>query len=138
MSILVTGGTGYIGSHTVIQLLAKGYNVIILDNFSNSKLQVIRRMTTIADKQVKFLEGDIRNRSFVRDVLDNNKIDVVMHFAGLKAVGESESFPLKYYDNNVNGSVVLLEEMQRAGVKKSYSPHPQLCMENLQRDLTQS
>ena len=115
--ILVTGGSGYIGSHTVVQLLQADFNVIVLDNFSNSNRHVIDRIETLAGKPLTFVEGDIRDRNVLKDTFKQNPIEAVIHFAGLKAVGESEASPLKYYDNNVSGSVVLFEEMERAGVK---------------------
>ncbi|MGZ4953948.1 MAG: UDP-glucose 4-epimerase GalE [Methylobacter sp.] len=115
--ILVTGGAGYIGSHTVVQLLEAGFPVVVFDNLSNSRRTVIDRIIKLTGKQLEFVEGDIRDREAIRKTLRNNSIDAVIHFAGLKAVGESESAPLKYYDNNVSGSVVLFEEMARAGVQ---------------------
>jgi UDP-glucose 4-epimerase len=114
--ILVTGGAGYIGSHTVVQLLKAGFSVVVFDNLSNSSRVVIDRIFTLTGKQVDFVEGDIRDRMSLRHSLQDRSISAVIHFAGLKAVGESEAQPLKYYDNNVSGSVILFEEMMRAGV----------------------
>lgn len=114
--ILVTGGAGYIGSHTVVQLLEAGFSVVIFDNLFNSSRVVIDRIFALTGKQVDFVEGDIRDRMSLRHTLENHSISAVIHFAGLKAVGESEAEPLKYYDNNVSGSVVLFEEMMRARV----------------------
>ena len=116
-TILVTGGTGYIGSHTVVQLLEAGNKVVILDNLCNSKREVVNRIEKITGRRPEFILGDIRDREILRSVFSAHKIDAVIHFAGLKAVGESVAEPLKYYDNNVSGSVVLFEEMARAGVK---------------------
>jgi len=116
-TILVTGGTGYIGSHTVVQLLEAGHQVVILDNLCNSKREVVNRIERITGKRPEFILGDIRDREILRALFNAHKIDAVIHFAGLKAVGESVAEPLKYYDNNVSGSVVLFEEMTRAGVK---------------------
>ncbi len=116
--ILVTGGAGYIGSHTVVQLLNSGKDVVILDNLSNSSLGVIKRIEELTGKAVEFVKGDIRDRALVRTTLEQHTFDSVMHFAGLKAVGESEAFPLKYFDNNVSGSIVLFEEMMRANVNQ--------------------
>ena len=119
-TILVTGGTGYIGSHTVVQLLEaadKVAKVIILDNLCNSKREVVNRIEQITGKRPDLVIGDIRDRATLRGLFANHKIDAVIHFAGLKAVGESVAEPLKYYDNNVSGSVVLFEEMARANVK---------------------
>lgn len=116
-TILVTGGTGYIGSHTVVQLLNAGHQVVILDNLCNSKREVVNRIERITGKRPEFILGDVRDHEVLRSVFNAHKIDAVIHFAGLKAVGESVAEPLKYYDNNVSGSVVLFEEMARAGVK---------------------
>ena len=116
-TILVTGGTGYIGSHTVVQLLQAGAKVVILDNLCNSKREVVNRIQNITDRRPEFILGDIRDREILRSLFRAHQIDAVIHFAGLKAVGESVAEPLKYYDNNVSGSVVLFEEMARAGVK---------------------
>ncbi|MBU3627612.1 UDP-glucose 4-epimerase GalE [Polynucleobacter sp. AP-Reno-20A-A9] len=116
--ILVTGGAGYIGSHTVVQLLNSGKEIVILDNLSNSSLGVIKRIEGLTGKAVEFIEGDIRDRALVRATFEQHAFDSVMHFAGLKAVGESEAFPLKYFDNNVSGSIVLFEEMMLANVNQ--------------------
>ena len=116
-TILVTGGTGYIGSHTVVQLLEAGAQVVILDNLCNSKREVINRIQNITARRPEFILGDIRDRATLRGLFNAHRIDAVIHFAGLKAVGQSVAEPLKYYDNNVSGSVVLFEEMARAGVK---------------------
>ena len=115
MRVLVTGGAGYIGSHTVVELLATGADVVILDNLSNAKASVIDRITAIAGRKPKFIEGDIRDRATLDRALLN--CDAVIHFAGLKAVGESVAKPIEYYDNNVAGSVKLFEAMRDAGVK---------------------
>jgi UDP-glucose 4-epimerase len=118
MTILVTGGTGYIGSHTVAQLLQAGHEVLILDNLSNSKAQVIDRIAKIASKAPQFIQGDIRDRLLLKKLFSEHTISTVIHFAGLKAVGESVQKPLMYYDNNVSGSIVLFEEMAAANVKE--------------------
>lgn len=115
--VLVTGGAGYIGSHTVIQLIEAGFKVVILDNLCNSKAEVVERIGKITGIRPAMVVGDIRDRGCLRAVFGDYPIDAVIHFAGLKAVGESQREPLPYYDNNVCGSVVLLEEMARAGVK---------------------
>lgn len=117
-TILVTGGTGYIGSHTAIQLLHSGKSVAIVDNLTNSKAETIDRIEQISGKKATLIVGDIRDRDFIRSVFKSHTIDAVIHFAGLKAVGESQSSPLKYYDNNVAGSLILLETMQEAGCKR--------------------
>jgi len=117
-AILVTGGTGYIGSHTVAQLLSAGATVIIFDNLCNSKRNVIDRIETISGKRPHFIEGDVRDREALKELFSLHSIDSVIHFAGLKAVGESEAEPLKYYDNNVSGSITLFEEMEKASVHK--------------------
>ena len=116
-NILVTGGAGFIGSHTVLKLLSAGHSVVIFDNLSNSSPAAVDRVARLAGVTVPFVQGDIRDREAVRKCLAEHAIQSVIHFAGLKAVGESESEPLKYYDNNVNGSVVLFEEMENAGVR---------------------
>lgn len=116
-SILVTGGTGYIGSHTALQLLNAGFSVVIFDNLSNSRASVVQRIERISGKSVGFVQGDICDPIAVRELLAATPFHAVLHFAGLKAVGESEAEPLKYYANNVVGSEVLLQEMQRAGLR---------------------
>ncbi len=118
MTILLTGGTGFIGSHTVISLLQSGFDVVILDNLSNSSVKILPRLQQITRKPVQFYQGDIRDREILRRIFAEHDIDSVIHFAGLKAVGESVAEPIKYYDNNVSGSLVLAEEMARAGVFK--------------------
>lgn len=118
MHVLVTGGAGFIGSHTVVELLEAGYEVVIIDNFSNSSPLVLSRIEEITGKRPLLIEGDIRDRALLDDVFKQHEIDAVVHFAGLKAVGESVQKPLEYYDNNVSGSVVLFEAMRDAGVKR--------------------
>ena len=118
MYVLVTGGAGFIGSHTVVELLQGGYEVVIIDNFSNSSPLVLSRIEEITGKRPLLIEGDIRDRALLDDVFKQHEIDAVVHFAGLKAVGESVQQPLEYYDNNVSGSVVLFEAMRDAGVKR--------------------
>lgn len=115
MKILVTGGAGYIGSHTVVELLAAGFDVTILDNFSNSKASVIDRIEAIAGRRPALVAGDIRERATLMEALSG--CGAVIHFAGLKAVGESVAKPIEYYDNNVSGSVTLFEAMRDTGVK---------------------
>lgn len=115
--ILVTGGTGYIGSHTVVQLLQAGHEVVILDNLSNSKLSVVDRIERITGKRPAFVRGDIRDRDTLQELFIQHPIDAIMHFAGLKAVGESEAEPLKYFDNNVGGSITLFDEAGKVGVR---------------------
>lgn len=115
-TILVTGGTGYIGSHTVVQLLNAGHNVVILDNLSNSSKKVIERIEILTQKSPTFIEGDIRDATTLRYLFGHYRCDGVIHFAGLKAVGESESSPLKYFDNNVSGSVTLFKEAVKANI----------------------
>ncbi|EGU36789.1 UDP-glucose 4-epimerase [Vibrio sp. N418] len=116
MNVLVTGGMGYIGSHTCIQMLAAGMTPIIIDNLYNSKKSVLKRIKQVTGTEVKFIQGDIRDKAFITDVLKNNDIQSVIHFAGLKAVGESVEKPLEYYDNNVHGTLVLVDAMREAGV----------------------
>jgi len=117
MAILVTGGTGYIGSHTVVELQNNGYDVVVLDNLSNSSVKSLDRVKAITGKDVKFYEGDIRDRKILEKIFDNEKIDSCIHFAGLKAVGESVEKPWEYYDNNITGTLTLVDEMRKHGVK---------------------
>jgi UDP-glucose 4-epimerase len=116
-NILVTGGAGYIGSHTCVELLAAGHNLVVIDNFSNSKPAVLGRVEQISGRPIPFMEVDIRDRGALREVFRQHAIDAVIHFAGLKAVGESVSQPLRYYDNNISGSVALFEVMAESSVK---------------------
>ncbi|MHA3105112.1 UDP-glucose 4-epimerase GalE [Acinetobacter sp. ANC 3791] len=115
-TILVTGGAGYIGSHTCIALLAAGYEVLVLDNLSNSSPEALQRVQKIAGKSLKFVEGDIRDSQVLDQIFAEQAIDAVIHFAGLKAVGESQQIPLTYFDHNISGSINLVQAMQRAGV----------------------
>lgn len=117
MSILITGGTGYIGSHTCVELLDAGYDVVVVDNLSNSKIEVKRRIEEITGRSFKFYELDILDREGLEEVFSKNSIEAVIHFAGLKAVGESVEEPLRYYHNNITGTLVLCDVMQRHGVK---------------------
>lgn len=117
MAILVTGGAGYIGSHTCVQLLNAGYEIIVLDNLSNSKPESVKRITEITGKSFKFVKGDLLDRDLLEELFETNSIESVIHFAGLKAVGESVRLPLYYYHNNISGSLVLFETMQKHGVK---------------------
>lgn len=118
MSILLPGGIGYIGSHTAIELLQKGEDVVVIDNFSNSKPEMVEKIEKIAGKKIKFYEADYADRNAVEKVFAENNIDAVINFAGYKAVGESVKEPLKYYYNNITGCIVLLETMKKYGVKK--------------------
>lgn len=118
MAILVTGGAGYIGSHTVLALLERGDDVVILDNLSNASRESIRRVELLTGKKASFCEGDVLDRSCLRKLFAEHGIDAVIHFAGLKAVGESTRMPLEYYQNNVTGTLVLLEEMRAADVNQ--------------------
>ncbi len=118
MSILVTGGTGYIGSHTVVELLNEGKEVVIIDDFSNSKPDVLERIEKITGKKTKFYEMNYLDEKALEKVFKENNIDSVINFAGFKAVGESVKEPLKYYHNNVSGAIILLETMKKYNVKK--------------------
>lgn len=118
MKTLLTGGAGYIGSHTAIELLEHGHEVVILDNFSNSHPEAIRRVERITGRSVVVIKGDVRDQALLEKALAEHRIDSVVHFAGKKAVGESVAQPLDYYDNNVNGTLVLLRAMQSQGVDK--------------------
>ena len=116
---MLTGGTGYIGSHTAVELVAAGYDeIVIFDNLSNSKLDVVDKIAKIAGVTLEFVEGDILDKAELKKLFSDYKFDAVMHFAGLKAVGESVEKPLQYYETNVGGTVNLLEAMQAAGVRK--------------------
>ncbi len=117
MSILVTGGAGYIGSHTTLELLKNGYHVVVVDNLSNSKEESLKRVQEIAGKKIKFYKIDILDKEEFEEVFKKERIDAVVHFAGFKAVGESVEKPLKYYHNNITGTLVLCELMQKYGVK---------------------
>lgn len=117
MKVLVTGGAGFIGSHTCVELLNAGYEVVVVDNLCNSQETTIDRIREITGKDIAFYETDIRDIDGLRAVFSQHKIDAVVHFAGFKAVGESVKMPLLYYDNNVHGTVVLCQAMQEAGCK---------------------
>ena len=117
-TILVTGGCGYIGSHTVLELLNKGYEVVVVDNFSNSSYESLRRVEEITGKKAIFYEADIRDSAKMSMIFGLHKMDAVIHFAAFKAVGESCRMPLKYYENNISGTVSLLQVMEKHGVKK--------------------
>lgn len=114
--ILVTGGAGYIGSHTCIELLNSGHDVVVLDNLSNSSEESLNRVQQLTAKTLTFVEGDIRDVHMLDQVFQQHSIDAVIHFAGLKAVGESQQIPLTYFDNNIAGSISLVQAMQRADV----------------------
>lgn len=116
--ILVTGGCGYIGSHTVLELLNKNYQVVAVDNFSNSSFESLRRVQKITGKEVIFYEADIRDRAAMEKIFSEHTFDAVIHFAAFKAVGESCKLPLKYYENNISGTVTLLQVMEKYNVKK--------------------
>ena len=118
MSILVTGGAGYIGSHTCIEMQNSGYDIIVVDNLDNSSKESLKRVEQITGKAVKFYEEDVRNKEALRKIFSENKIEAVIHFAGLKAVGESVREPIMYYDNNLISTLVLLEVMNEFNVKK--------------------
>ncbi len=116
MNVLVTGGAGYIGSHTCVQLVAAGMTPVIFDNLYNSKPAVLERIEKVSGVRPTFVKGDVRDKEALKEVLIEYKIDAVIHFAGLKAVGESVEKPLEYYDNNVNGTLVLVDAMRETGV----------------------
>ena len=117
-TILVTGGAGYIGSHTVVELLNNGYGVVVVDNLCNSSEESLARVKKITGKEARFYNADVRDRAALDKIFEENKIDFVIHFAGLKAVGESCVKPIEYYDNNLCGTLVLLEAMRAHGCKK--------------------
>lgn len=118
MKILVTGGAGYIGSHTVVELLHHDYEVVVIDNLSNSSEKSLRRVEEITGKSLEFHQADLRDRVVLDEIFAGGNIDAVIHFAGLKAVGESVAKPLLYYQNNLDSTMVLLEQMEKHGVKK--------------------
>ena len=117
MNVLVTGGAGYIGSHTMVELLNAGHGIVCLDNLVNSKYEAVKRVEGITGKKVKFYEGDVRDDAMLDKVFTENKIDAVINFAGLKAVGESCAKPLEYYENNIEGMLKLLFAMRKYNVK---------------------
>ena len=117
MNVLVTGGAGYIGSHTSVELLNAGHQVVCIDNLANSKYEAVKRVEEITGKKVKFYEGDIRDAVILDKIFTENKIDAVINFAGLKAVGESCQKPLEYYENNIEGLLVLMFAMRKHGCK---------------------
>ena len=118
MAILITGGTGYIGSHTVVELVKKGEEVVVVDNFVNSKPDVLEKLKTIIGKEIKFYELDLLDEEKLDTVFKENNIESVIHFAGLKAVGESVAKPITYYHNNITGTLVLLKVMKKYNCKK--------------------
>ena len=118
MKILLTGGTGYIGSHVAVELLQDGHEIVILDNLVNSKEGVLDRIAEIVGTRPKFYQADLLDKAALEKIFSENEFDVVMHFAGLKAVGESVEEPLKYYENNISGTLNLLEAMKAHDVKK--------------------
>ena len=118
MKILVTGGTGYIGSHTIVELLNKNYDVIAIDNFYNSKKDVINKIKKITNKDFKFYEGNVCDKNILEKIFNENKIDAVIHFAGYKAVGESVEKPIMYYRNNIDSTLSLIEVMNKFNCKK--------------------
>ena len=116
-NVLVTGGAGYIGSHTCVELLENGYGVVVVDNFANSSEESVKRVEKITGKKVALYEADVRDKAALDKIFTAHKIDWVIHFAGLKAVGESCAKPVEYYDNNLNGTLVLLQAMREHGCK---------------------
>ena len=118
MAILITGGAGYIGSHTCIELIKAGYDVVVVDNLRNSKVESLKRVEKIVGKPVKFYKADVRDRDALRTIFQENKIDAVIHFAGLKAFGESVKIPMEYYKNNIDSTFALCDVMEEFGVKK--------------------
>ena len=118
MKVLVTGGSGYIGSHTCLELLNLGYDVVVVDNLCNSSPVALQRVEKLTGKSIPFYECDVRDREKLSAIFDEHKIDCVIHFAGLKAVGESVAKPLEYYSNNLNSTLVLCDVMRSHGVKR--------------------
>jgi UDP-glucose 4-epimerase len=128
LMIFITGGAGYIGSHTCVELLNAGHAVTVFDNFCNSQIEALRRVERITGKKLVVVEGDIRDRVALTAALRDSGASAVIHFAGLKAVGESVAEPLKYYDNNVLGTVKLLQAMQRCASRPWFSARRPRCM----------
>ncbi len=118
LKILVTGGAGYIGSHTCLELLNAGHEIVVFDNLSNSSVESLVRVQTLAQKKLTFIQGDLLDQNALSDVFTQHQFDAVIHFAGLKAVGESQQIPLTYFENNITGSINLIQAMQRANVFK--------------------
>lgn len=118
MAILVTGGAGYIGSHTCVELLNSGYDIVVVDNLSNSSIESLNRVKEITGKQFKFYKEDLLDCEAIDAIFEENTIEAVIHFAGLKAVGESVKIPLTYYHNNITSTLVLCDVMQKHNVKK--------------------
>ncbi|MEQ8199478.1 MAG: UDP-glucose 4-epimerase GalE [Clostridiaceae bacterium] len=118
MSVLITGGAGYIGSHTCVELLNAGYDVIVMDNFSNSKPEVLNRIKKLSSRDFKFYEANLLNKQAVEEVFKDNRIEAAIHFAGFKSVGESINMPLDYYSNNLGGTLTLCSLMSKYNVKK--------------------
>ena len=117
MNVLVTGGAGYIGSHTCVELLDSGYGVVVIDNLCNANPLSLERVEALTGKKVTFYEGDVRDEALLRKIFAENDISCVIHFAGLKAVGESVAKPWEYYDNNLNTTLVLTKVMKEVGMK---------------------
>ena len=117
MAILVTGGAGYIGSHTCIELIEAGYDVVVVDNLCNSSRESLKRVEKIVGKEIPFYETDIRDAEGLKTIFEKEDIDAVIHFAGLKAVGESVAKPWEYYNNNINGTLVLVDVMRQYNCK---------------------
>ena len=117
MNVLVTGGAGYIGSHTCVELLESGYEVVVIDNLCNSNPKSLERVEMLTGKKVTFYEGDVRDEALLKKIFAEHSIECVIHFAGLKAVGESVAIPWKYYDNNLNSTLVLTKVMEEVGMK---------------------
>ena len=118
MKVLLTGGAGYIGSHTVIEMAEAGHEVVVVDNFSNSSPKAIARVEEILGKKIPLYEADVADAAAMGRIFSEHKIDAVVHFAGYKAVGESVQKPLEYYENNIGGTITLCEAMRDAGCKK--------------------
>jgi UDP-glucose 4-epimerase len=118
LNILLTGGAGYIGSHTAVVLAIAGHRIVLFDNLSNSSLEVVKCIERILQSPIAFIEADVRNTERLNQVLSEHQIDAVIHFAGLKAVGESVAKPIEYYANNIQGTISLLQAMSSANIKK--------------------
>ena len=127
--ILITGGAGYIGSHTALELLNEGYEVVVYDNLGNSSKESLKRVEELTGKHITFYEGDVMDEAALKEMFEKENVDAVIHCAALKAVGESVQKPLEYYRNNITGTLTLMDVMKQTGVRILYSVHQQLYTE---------
>ena len=135
MNILVTGGAGFIGSHTLVELTAAGHETVVIDNLSNSNRKSLERVAELTGKEIPFYEVDIRDREGLNRVMEAHRFDACIHFAGLKAVGESVEKPWEYYENNISGTLTLLDVMRQHGCKNMATLPSSLSRRSVQRDI---